>query len=165
MALEMDYLAISSLAISLVAASISLIRFKTESRVQRQAGTVTMLYDLVKLIDNDRAVEARGILRENGELNRLREVGSGNLPIIPELDDKTQEAARYVATTYDRLGFILRHDPGLEKEILDWNGDVIADMWIITRPLIKDRWRMRNPRYAMEFERLAEKALAQGKPS
>lgn len=163
MALEMDYLAISSLAISLVAASISLIRFKTESHIQRQAGTVAMLYDIVKLIDNDRAVEARGILRENGELNKLREIGPGNLAVVPELDDKTQEAARYVATTYDRLGFILRHDPSLEKEILDWNGDVIADMWIITRPLIKGRWRMRNPRYAMEFERLAEKVLAQGK--
>lgn len=61
------------------------------------------------------------------------------------MDNKAQEAARYVATTYDRLGFILKHDPRLQQEILEWKADVIADMWMMTRLVIKKKWRMRNP--------------------
>jgi hypothetical protein len=81
------------------------------------------------------------------------------------LDDRTLEAARFVATTYDRLGLILKHDPDLEQEVLEWNADVIADMWLMTRLLVKKKWRLRNPRYAREFERLAQKALAQVGPT
>jgi hypothetical protein len=36
-------------------------------------------------------------------------------------------------------------------------------MWLMTRLLIKKKWRMRNPQYAMEFEKLPEKALARMK--
>jgi hypothetical protein len=162
MATEIDPLALTSLIISVFAASISLLRFKKESRIQRQADTVTTFYDIVRLIDNDRAVESRGLLRANAELNRLKYIDpDGDRTQVPDLDDKTQEAARYVATTYDRLGFILKHDPNLEQEILDWNADVIADMWMMTRLLVKKKWRMRNPQYAKEFERLARKAVAQ----
>ena len=81
--------------------------------------------------------------------------------LIPDLDNRTEEAARYVATTYDRLGFILKHDRKLEQEVLEWNADVIADMWMMTRLLIKKKWRLRNPQYALEFERLAELAFSQ----
>jgi hypothetical protein len=160
MAAEVDLLALTSLIISLFAASISLLRFKKESRIQRQADTVTTFYDIVKLIDNDRAVESRGVLRENAELNRIKDPDPDTDGEVPHVDNKTLEAARYVATTYDRLGFILKHDPMLEQEILDWNADVIADMWKMTRLLVKKKWRLRNPQYAREFERLAEKAIA-----
>lgn len=161
MAIEIDYLAATSLVISILAASITLVRYKTESRIMRQANTVTAFYDIVRLIDNDRAVESRGLLRTNSELNRIRDVDPDANDIqIPDIDDKTQEAARYVATTYDRLGFILKHDPKLEEEVLEWNAEVIADMWTMTRLLIKKKWRMRNPNYAKEFERLGTRALA-----
>jgi hypothetical protein len=158
MSAETNYLVLTSLIISIFAAAISLVRY-TNERVRRQAATVTAYYDIVKLIDNDRAVESRGLLRANAELNSLRDVDPDSAQ-IPDLDNKTQEAARYVATTYDRLGFILKHDPKLEQEVLEWNADVIADMWMMTRLLVKKKWRMRNPQYAIEFERLAEKALA-----
>ncbi len=159
MSAETNYLVIASLLISISAAAISLVRY-TNERVRRQAATVGAYYDIVKLIDNDRAVESRGLLRANAELNRLRDVDPDSHDAhIPEVDNKTLEAARYVATTYDRLGFILKHDPKLEQEILDWNADVIADMWKMTRLLVKKKWRMRNPQYAREFERLAEKAI------
>jgi hypothetical protein len=160
MAIEIDYLAATSLVISILAASITLVRYKTESRIMRQANTVAAFYDIVRLIDNDRAVESRGLLRANAELNRIRDIDPDANDIqIPEIDDKTQEAARYVATTYDRLGFILKHDPKLEEEVLEWNAEVIADMWTMTRLLIKRKWRMRNPNYAKEFERLGTRAL------
>ena len=160
MSAETDYLVITSVLISIFVAAISLVRY-TNDKVRRQAATVGAYYDIVKPIDNDRAVESRGLLRANAELNHIKDIDpDGDSVKIPDLDNKTQEAARYVATTYDRLGFILKHDSKLEQEILEWNGDVIADMWMMTRLLIKKKWRMRNPQYAMEFEKLAEKALA-----
>ena len=161
MSAETNYLVLASLLISIFAAAISLVRY-TNERIRRQAATVNAYYDIVKLIDNDRAVESRGWLRANAELNRLKDVDpDGDGAQVPDVDNKTQEAARYVATTYDRLGFILKHDPKLEREVLEWNADIIADMWMMTRLLVKKKWRMRNPQYAREFERLAEKALAQ----
>lgn len=161
MSAETNYLVVTSLLISIFAAAISLVRY-TNEKVRRQAATVSAYYDIVKLIDNDRAVESRGLLRANVELNHLKDMDpDGDGAKIPDMDNRTQEAARYVATTYDRLGFILKHDPKLEQEVLEWNADVIADMWMMTRLLVKKKWRMRNPQYAIEFERLAEKALAQ----
>lgn len=73
MATEADFLAFASLIISIFAASISLLRFKKESRIRRQADTVSVFYDIVRLIDSNRAVESRGLLRANSELNRLRD--------------------------------------------------------------------------------------------
>jgi hypothetical protein len=60
------------------------------------------------------------LLRANAELNHIKDIDpDGESVKIPDLDNKTQEAARYVATTYDRLGFILKHDSNLEQEILE----------------------------------------------
>jgi hypothetical protein len=161
MSAETNYLVFASILISIFAAAISLVRY-TNERVRRQAATVNAYYDIVKLIDNDRAVESRGLLRANAELNRLRDVDpDSDGACVPDVDNKTQEAARYVATTYDRLGFILKHDAKLEQEVLEWNADVIADMWMMTRVLVKKKWRIRNPQYAREFERLAQKAIYQ----
>lgn len=161
MSAETNYLVLTSLILSIFAAAISLVRY-TNERVRRQATIVSSYYDIVKLMDNDRAVESRGLLRANAELNRLKGVDPDKDGVTaPDVDNRTHEAARFVATTYDRLGFILKHDPKLEQEVLEWNADVIADMWMMTRILVKKKWRMRNPQYATEFERLAAKALSQ----
>ncbi|MEO9319865.1 MAG: hypothetical protein ABI361_04255 [Nitrososphaera sp.] len=158
MSQSVDFTSIASLLISISAFGISLVRFRKESRLQTQADLVTALTDIVRLIDNDRAIEARGILRDDPRLKELE----GKKIAESDIDEKTWEAARYVATTYDRLGFILKHDPALEKEILEWHGDVIADMWEVTGPLVMEKWRKRNPNYAREFERLAQNAKADG---
>ena len=71
MSIEANYLAVTSLIIAIFAAAISLIRY-TNERVRRQAAIVNAYYDIVKLIDNDRAVESRGVLRASIELNRIR---------------------------------------------------------------------------------------------
>jgi len=161
----LELMTYASLIISIFAGVVSLVRFKKESRIQRQADTVSALSDIIKLIDNDRAIHSRGILRADQALNHLKNQGFSNDPLnAPDVDDETIEAVRHVATTYDRLGFILKHDPSLEKEILEWHGDVIGDMWLMTRALINKKWRLRNPQYAKEFERLASKALASPNP-
>lgn len=134
-------------------------RFRKD-KVKAQADLVSSLAALVRHIDNDRAIEARGVLRADPVLNSM-EGKELDEQTIARLDEKTQEAARYIATTYDRLGFILRHDEAL-KEVLGWNGDVIADMWRLTGSLVRKKWRARNPHYAKEFERLALKAAEMG---
>lgn len=159
---QFDYVSFASLVISLMAVSVTLIRYKKESKRQRQADLVSTLTDIVKLIDNDRATISRGILRKNETLNLLREERQDNeysATLVTQIDAETEAAARYVATTYDRLGFILKHDRELEEEVLQWHGYVIIDMWMLTRDLIKKKWRQRSKAYLMEFERLGEKAI------
>jgi hypothetical protein len=64
----------------------------------------------------------------------------------------TEEAARNVASTYDRLDFILKHDKELEDEFIQWQSYVIADMWLLTKDLVNKKWRSRNQTYLKEFE-------------
>ncbi len=65
------------------------------------------------------------MLRESEVMNKIK--GGKEIPL--ELDDKTEKAARYVAVAYDKLGFILKHDEDLERRVLEWHGDDIAEMW------------------------------------
>ena len=71
----------------------------------------------------------------------------------------TEEAARNVASTYDRLSFILKHDKELEDEFVQWQSYVIADMWLLTRDLVTKKWRSKNQSYLKEFERIGKKAV------
>ena len=79
--------------------------------------------------------------------------------LIFEIDPATEEAARKVAITYDRLGFILKHDKELEDEFIQWQSYVIADMWLFTKDLVNKKWRFRNKNYLKEFERISQNAL------
>ena len=85
--------------------------------------------------------------------------GNGNDNVIIELDRVTEEAARNVASAYDRLGFILKHDKELEDEFIQWKGYVIADMWLLTKDLVTKKWRSSNGTYLKEFERIGRKAI------
>jgi hypothetical protein len=155
-----EYVSIASIVIASSAVVVALLRFRKD-KLKAQADLVSALAALVRHIDNDKAVEARGILRKDPVLNGMvgKELDDATMAGISE---KTQEAARYIATTYDRLGFILKHDESLENEVLGWNGDVISDMWRLTGSLVKKKWRSRNPHYAKEFERLAQRAAEMG---
>ncbi len=157
---SVEYVSIASIVIASSAVIVSLLRFRKD-KVKAQADMVSALAALVRHIDSEKAVEARGILRADAVLNSMdgKEIDDAT---IAKISEKTQEAARYIATTYDRLGFILKHDKSLEDEVLGWNGDVIADMWRLTRSLVKKKWRSRNPHYAKEFERLAQRAEEMG---
>jgi len=97
--------------------------------------------------------EYREILRKNETLNKPIPENA-----TPALDDKTEKIARYVAVAYDKLGFILKHDEDLERRVLEWHGEDIEEMWKMLSPLVKNKWRQRNPKYAVEFERLGRKA-------
>ena len=69
------------------------------------------------MLDDEKFVQSRRAVRKNKLLNQLKE-GNGNDNLIFEIDLATEEATKNVATTYDRLGFILKHDKELEDEFL-----------------------------------------------
>jgi hypothetical protein len=91
-------------------------------------------------------------------LTQIKE-GNGNEKLVFELDMATEDAARNVASNYDRLGFILKHDKELEDEFIQWQSYVIADMWLLIRELVTKKWRSKNQSYMKEFERIGKKAL------
>lgn len=149
-----DYLSLTALLISLTAVGFSIIKFKKESKVQIQADLVSTLTKITDIVRNDAVRECREMLRESEIMHKIK---SGK-EMPPELDDQTEKAARYVAVAYDKLGFILKHDEDLENRVLEWHGDDIAEMWTMLQPVVKNIWRKRKPRYAMEFERLGKRA-------
>ncbi len=154
-------IAFSSLSISIFAAFLSFFKYAKESKLQRRADLVSTFSAIIALIDNYRTIESRGLLRKNELLVKLKNVDperEDTSSLWLSIDEKSEEAARYVATTYDRLGFILRNDVELEESIIGWHGDTIIEMWLLIRHLIK-KWRLRNKNYAKEFERLSMRTI------
>lgn len=157
----MELIVVSSLIFSVVAIALSsarILRSYIEAKRKRQSDLFSNVTNIARIINDEKFVQYRRVLRKNKLLNRLRE-GNGNDNVIFELDMVTEEAARNVASAYDRLGFILKHDKELEDEFIQWKGYVIADMWLLTKDLVTKKWRSRNERYLKEFERIGRKAI------
>ena len=157
----MEPIVISSLVFSVVAMILSLarvLRSYKEGKRKRQSDLFSNVTTLTRIIEDEKFVQSRRALRKNKLLNQLRE-SNGNDNLVFELDVATEDAARNVASTYDRLGFILKHDKELEDEFIQWQSYVIADMWLLTRDLVTKKWRLKNQSYLKEFERIGKKAL------
>jgi hypothetical protein len=129
-----------------------------ESKRKRQAELFSNVTNITKILEDEKFVQSRRALRKNKLLNDLKDE-TNNDALISEIDIATEDAARYVATTYDRLGFILKHDKELEDEFIHWQSYVIADAWQLTKALVTKKWRTRNKIYLKEFERLGTRAL------
>lgn len=157
----MEPIVISSLIFSVVAMILSLariLRSHKEGKRKRQSDLFSNVTNITRIMEDEKFIQSRRALRKNKLLNQLRE-GNGNDSLIFELDVATVDAARNVASTYDRLGFILKHDKELEDEFIQWQSYVIADMWLLTRDLVTKKWRSKNQSYLKEFERIGKKAL------
>lgn len=135
-----------------------ILRSYKEGKRKRQSDLFSNVTNITRIIEDEKFVQSRRALRKNKLLNQLRE-GNGNDNIIFELDVATEDATRNVASTYDRLGFILKHDKELEDEFVQWQSYVIADMWLLTRDLVTKKWRSKNQSYLKEFERIGKKAV------
>ena len=151
---DLDYASLAALLISLAVAIVSIIKFRKETKVKIQADLVTTLTKIIDIIRNDTVREYRELLRKS---DILRHASENTLPMI---DEYTEKIARYVAVSYDKLGFILKHDVDLERRVLEWHGEDIEEMWVMLSSLVKNKWRQRNPKYAIEFERLGKKAMS-----
>ena len=157
----MELIIISSLIFSIVATGLSLariVRSYREGKRKRQSDLFSNVTNITRIIEDEKFVQSRRALRKNKLLSQLRE-GNGNDKLVFELDMATEDAARNVASTYDRLGFILKHHKELEDEFIQWQSYVIADMWLLTKDLITKKWRSKNQSYLKEFERIGKKAL------
>lgn len=157
----MELLVVSSLIFSVVAMVLSLariVRSYREGKRKRQSDLFSNVTNITKIIEDENFVQSRRALRKNKLLVQSKE-GNGNDKLFSELDVATEEAARNVASNYDRLGFILRHDKELEDEFIQWQSYVIADMWLLIRELVTKKWRSKNQSYMKEFERIGKKAL------
>lgn len=157
----MELLVVSSLIFSVVAMVLSLariVRSYREGKRKRQSDLFSNVTNITKIIEDENFVQSRRALRKNKLLVQSKE-GNGDDKLFSELDVATEEAARNVASNYDRLGFILRHDKELEDEFIQWQSYVIADMWLLTRELVTKKWRSKNQSYLKEFERIGKKAL------
>ena len=142
----MEPIVVSSLIFSVVAMGLSLariLRSHREGKRKRQSDLFLNITNITTIIEDEKFIQSRRALRKNKLLNRLKE-GNGNDNLIFEVDMATEEAARNVASAYDRLGFILKHDKELEDEFIQWQSYVIADMWLLTKDLVTKKWRSRN---------------------
>ena len=157
----MEPLVISSLIFSVVAMGLPLariLRSHREGKRKRQSDLFSNITTITKIIEDEKFVQSRRALRKSKLLNEIRE-GNGNEQLVFELDMATEDAARNVASNYERLGFILKHDKELEDEFIQWQSYVIADMWLLIRELVIKKWRSKNQSYLKEFERIGKKAL------
>jgi hypothetical protein len=157
----LEPLVISSLIFSVVAMGLSLariLRSHREGKRKRQSDLFSNITTITKIIEDEKFVQSRRALRKSKLLNEIRE-GNGNEQLVIELDMATEDAARNVASNYERLGFILKHDKELEDEFIQWQSYVIADMWLLIRELVIKKWRSKNQSYLKEFERIGKKAL------
>ena len=127
-----------------------IVRSYREGKRKRQSDLFSNVTNITRIIEDEKFVQSRRALRKNKLLNQLRE-GNGNDNLIFELDVATEDAARNVASTYDRLGFILKHDKELEDEFIQWQSYVIADMWLLTRDLVTKKVAIKKP---ILFERI-----------
>jgi hypothetical protein len=91
-----------------------ILRSHREGKRKRQSDLFSNVTNITRILDDEKFVQSRRALRKNKFLNQLRE-GNGNDNLIFELDMATEEAARNVASTYDRLGFILKHDKRVRR--------------------------------------------------
>jgi hypothetical protein len=84
-----------------------ILRSYKEGKRKRQSDLFSNITNITRIIEDEKFVQSRRALRKNKLLNQLRQ-GNGNDNLIFELDVATEDAARNVASTYDRLGFIER---------------------------------------------------------
>lgn len=157
----MELIILSSLIFSLVAMGLSLariVRSYREGKRKRQSDLFSNVTNITRIIEDEKFVQSRKALRKSKLLTQIKQ-GSANEKLVFELDVATEDAARNVASTYDRLGFILKHDKELEDEFIQWQSYVIADMWLLIKDLVIKKWRSKNQSYLKEFERIGKKAL------
>jgi len=136
-----------------------ILRSHREGKRKRQSDLFSNVTNITRIIEDEKFVQSRKALRKSKLLTQTKQGNGGNEKLVFELDVATEDAARNVASNYDRLGFILKHDKELEDEFIQWQSYVIADMWLLIRELVTKKWRSKNQSYLKEFERIGKKAL------
>lgn len=82
---------------------VRILRSQKESKRKRQADLFLNVTNLIRIIEDQKFIQSRKALRKNKLLNQLKDENNNkNDNLIFEIDPATEEAAKYVASTYDR---------------------------------------------------------------
>jgi hypothetical protein len=106
----LELIILSSLIFSIVAMGLSLariVRSYREGKRKRQSDLFSNVTNMTRIIEDEKFVQSRRALRINKLLNQLRE-GNRNDNLVFELDMATEDAARNVASTYNRFRFHIK---------------------------------------------------------
>lgn len=100
---------------------LSFFKYSKESTIQRRADLISISSAIIALIDSSREIESKSqVLRKIEKLANFKNIDSNrdDVSLSLSIDEKSEKMARYIATTYDNLGFILKND--IEIEIYNW---------------------------------------------
>jgi|GEM_PF-6259859 hypothetical protein len=124
-----DYVSFLAVSFSAVSLLLSYRYYTGNTRLSTFAEVFVNLY-------SDETRRNRYTVRsQKNEFSRLKQDPKHDLS--PEVED----AGRYVASAYDRVGFFVSHNNKLTDEYLRWQGDVILEMWDILGPWVEGPWR------------------------
>ena len=127
-----DYVSFLAVGFSAVSLLLSYRYYTGNARLSTFAEVFVNLY-------SDETRRNRYTVRsQKSEFSRLKQNPKHLLP------SEVEDAGRYVASTYDRVGFFVSHNKKLTDEYVRWQGDVILEMWDILGPWIEGPWRDEN---------------------
>jgi hypothetical protein len=115
--------------------------------------------DQVYRIWKDKTEDQLATLDLDKEYTKLGKSNAEVSKSLTESGESLDWIAREVAVAYDRVGFVLKHYPAMEVEILEWNGPTISEMWKRLEPLVLHKWSKKGNKFAPDFEALGEKAV------
>ncbi len=103
---------------------------------QRSATRISMLSQVFENLFSDETRKMRYRVREwRDEFLKIKDDPNYELP------NSIETAGKYVASAYDRIGFFLMRNKRLTEDFLDWQGDVVLEMWDIIGDWVTHRWR------------------------
>ena len=107
-------------------------------RRHKQQLIVSNFRTIMDFIGNDETRKNRRIIMGRNDLMDKVLKQYPNIQNDEELDG-FNESAKQVCDMYERVGFLLKQDKGLAKEIIDWQGFTTGIMWKLLQPIM-DKW-------------------------
>lgn len=130
---------ISSADIAPISLLISVVALVFSLLYQRSTTRNSMLSQVFENLFSDETRKMRYRVREwRDEFLRINDDPSYVLP------NSIENAGKYVASVYDRVGFFLMRNNKLTEDFLNWQGDTVLEMWDIIGNWVTKRWRGEN---------------------
>lgn len=123
--------------------------------MEQEARTVVSSF-MIQQIGTEEIRSARREVMQRFSLEGLADGKS-----FPQIDQKLEEQAKKLAVAYDRLGFLLKGNKTLEKEVLEFHPEVMTT-WTMLQRFVKEKWRKELGRenYVNQFERLVREGTS-----
>lgn len=107
--------------------------------------------------------EIRQKVRTHERLTEFKSLDDAGIDRLVDRDFPDSEIpvkdVRFLALKYNMMGFILRNDKKLRKELVDWHGYVMEDIWLRIRPYIVKKWPDESKQFD-DFKELVKESKA-----